>query len=143
MPANECIPVYEVADRITGEATENLTGKRFVVVDATSRAKGGLAGLGTDAAPSAVNYKISVPAAGVKCFGVAMWDIASGAKGPVIREGIVPVEVGATPVVAGTQVEVDNTGKVIPWAGTISTQPVGYCCAGASAAGIAEIALYK
>lgn len=143
MPANEVIPVYEVADRITCVATAGITGKRFVVVNATSRAKGGTAGLGTDAAPQAVLYKVSVPAAGVKCFGVAMWDCASLARVPVIREGIVPVEVGATPVVAGTQVEVDNAGKVIPWAGTIATQPVGYCVAGASAAGFAEIALYK
>ena len=143
MPANEVIPVYEVADRITGEATANLTGKRFVVINATTRTAGGTKGLAPDSAPSAVNYKISVPAAGAKCFGVLMWDVLLGQKAPVIREGIVPVEVGGTPVVAGTQVEVDSVGRVIPWGATIATQPVGYCCAGAAAAGTAEVAIYK
>lgn len=135
MPANEVIPFYEVADRITVHASVALTGRRFVTV--TGREAGGSPGLSSSGVGG--HYIAAKPAAGAACFGVLMWDVALGQDGPVIKQGIVPVEVGATPVVAGTEVQVDVEGRVIPLA---AGRPVGFCCQGAAAAGFAEIEIY-
>ena len=72
-----------------------------------------------------------------KALGVAAYDIANGARGPVIVEGVVPVTASGS-IAAGAQVEVAATGKVATLA---SGKAVGIALTGAADGDDAEILL--
>lgn len=102
MPANECIPYFEDADRVTGHCTATVRGKRFVAVSGN---------LQTDN-----NVAVAEAGSGVAAFGVAGYDGATGAKIPVITGNqIVPVLAGAA-LTAGQEVQSDAQGRAIPLA---------------------------
>jgi hypothetical protein len=106
VPANEAIVLFETSD-ITGKATAAITGKRFVDVSAAMNPA-----LNTALDGGVVSF---APAgAGVKAFGVAVYDAAINAMVPVVGTPgrIVPVTAGGT-VTAGQEVETDATGRAI------------------------------
>lgn len=96
--ANECIPLFTPGATVTARATAAVTGKRFVgVTGATDVTNGTLIG-------------VAHATAATKCFGVAGYDAASGARLSVETDGIVPVSCAAA-ITAGTEVEVGTAGK--------------------------------
>jgi fructose-1,6-bisphosphatase/inositol monophosphatase family enzyme len=97
--ANECKPLFRPGDEVTVLTTGAVTGSTFVDVSATRDATTGL-------------VKVATASAGARAFGVASYDIASGAKGSVQREGLVFVFARAA-ITAGAEVEVGGTGGVI------------------------------
>lgn len=107
--ANECIPLYRPGADLTVLTTGAVTGKKFVDISATRDATSGL-------------IKVAAPSAGGKVFGVAAFDIASGAKGAVIRGRgtILPVVCGAGGVAAGAELQADATGGVITLAAGVA-----------------------
>lgn len=134
MPTNECIPFIDgPVTQLTGLATAAITGKRMVAISANRESGPGLAADGS----TGVNYKIAHAGAGAKALGVAAYDIANGARGPVIVEGVVPVTASGS-IAAGAQVEVAATGKVATLA---SGKAVGIALTGAADGDDAEILL--
>jgi hypothetical protein len=116
MPTNECIPVFEFADRVTAQCTTAVLGKTFVTVTGTKTSNlvpSGSVQIGASDPTEGGNYQVGAPAAGGAVLGVATWDGAIGDKIGVICEGIVPVTVGAGGVTAGQRLQVDATGKVV------------------------------
>jgi hypothetical protein len=115
---NEAIPYYEgaYAQHITVHFTSAATGKRFCGPLTTFQSGPALGAL-TAAADGGNLQAAGVPAAGGQVGGVVKYDVASGAKGGVIRGAgvMLPVTSGAA-VTAGDELEVDNTGRVIPFA---------------------------
>jgi hypothetical protein len=116
---NECIPFYEAAytQKITVHFDTAGTGCRFC-----GPLKGRQSGPGLAADPLAAgdggNFKVDgTPAAGGQVGGVIMGDVASGAKGGIIRGAgtILPIESGAA-ITLGQEVQADASGRVIPLA---------------------------
>ena len=108
MPNNECIPVFEPADRVTGRITPvgGVRGKRFVTPSADIT--GGL--YGTE------NVRIAECGAGVKALGVAAYDGVQNEEIPLITDhSWVPMPAGAA-ITAGQEVQSDATGRPIPLA---------------------------
>jgi len=107
--ANECIPLFRPGQDVTVLTTGAVTGRKFVDISATRDVTTGL-------------IKVAAPSAAGKVFGVAATDIASGAKGAVIRGRgtILPVICGAGGVAAGVEVQVDATGGVITLASGVA-----------------------
>lgn len=97
--ANECKPLFRPGDEVTVLTTGAVTGSTFVNVSATRDATTGL-------------VKVAVASAAGAAFGVATADIASGAKGSVIREGLVFVTAGGA-ITAGAKVEIASGGKAV------------------------------
>lgn len=131
----DCIHFYKPGKDITCHANVGLTGKRAVAIVANRQS-----GPGLSTTAEGGNYVVGLPAAGGRIFGVAGYTVLSGEKLPVKRGGVVPMEVGATPVTAFAEVEVDATGKVIPKAAGVA---IGFACSGAASGADAEIALYN
>lgn len=104
--ANECRPLFRPGAEVTALATADVTGGRFVKITATRDATTGL-------------VKVGPATAGVKPFGVAAADFASGATGTVIRDGILFVA-AAGAITAGAQVEITTAGKVITLASGVA-----------------------
>jgi hypothetical protein len=98
---NECIPLYEPGKRITIIADGGINGRRAVKVNAS---KG-------QTFPGA-NLHVIQAVAGDRPDGIALWDLLTNEVGGMIRDGVVPVDAGAT-VTAGQEVQVDATGRVI------------------------------
>ena len=142
---NECIPTKEAAytQKITVHAGYAITGKT-VVCPLTSRQSGGLGGLAPDPLATGDGANIlcpALPSAGGIVGGVASWDVASGAKCPVIRGAgtMLPVTAGAA-VAVGNELQVDATGRVVPYT---SGRKVGIAHSAAGAAGTdVEVELY-
>lgn len=114
--ANDCIPVFESADRITGQASAAVAGKQFVTVSGNKTSNlvpSASTQVGASDPTEGGNYQFGPPAAGGAVLGVATWDAAIGEKVGAICEGIVPVVVGAGGVTAGQRLQVDATGKVV------------------------------
>jgi hypothetical protein len=140
---NECIPFYEASytQKLTVHFDVGVGGKIFCAPLAQRQSGPGLA-----ADPLATgdggNYRTpGLPAAGGKVGGVVGWDVATGAKGSVIRGAgtILPVLSGAA-VAQGNEVQVDATGRVIPLA---AGKPVGLAHSAAGGAGVeVEVELY-
>jgi hypothetical protein len=106
---NPCIPYHETGD-VTVRAEVALVGKRFVKI---SDPKTGGPGLSTDDA----NVFVCSPCgAGEQAVGVAAYNIAITAEGPVLGTPgkIVPVTSGAA-ITAGVEVMSDANGKAIAW----------------------------
>lgn len=135
---NECIPFFEAAytQKITVHAGYAITGKTFV--GPLTSYQSGVTGLAAD--PLAVgdgsNLQAPVaPLAAGQVSGVAAWDVALGAKVPIIRgEGtIVPVTSGAA-VAIGDLLAVDVQGRVVTAAA--GNFVVGKAHSAAGAAGV-------
>jgi predicted RecA/RadA family phage recombinase len=117
--ANDCIPLFEPGDRVTGLAAANpVVGKTFVALDVTAGNKW------TGPAISDVKHPdiaVVTATADGPVFGVAAYDAAKGATVTVIRgqSMIVPVTTG-TAITAGQNVSTDGAGKAKPAAaGTV------------------------
>lgn len=91
-------PNHTPGKDVTARTTGAVIGGRFVRVSAT---------IGTDAM-----YRVAQSAAAGDEFGVAARDKASGEAVMVIRQGILPVELGAT-LAAGALVVTDAVGRAI------------------------------
>ena len=100
MPNNESIPLFRPGRDVTGQPSAAVTGKRFVKISDDRDANSGL-------------FTIAPSAAGSRPFGVAAYDAAIGEPVPVIREGIVPVQAGAT-ITFDQALEVGADGKAVP-----------------------------
>jgi Uncharacterized conserved protein (DUF2190) len=108
MPNNECIPVFEPADRLTGKVTPvgGVRGKRFVAVSAD--VTGGL--YGTE------NVNVAECGAGVRPVGVSAYDGVQNEQIPLITDhSWVPMPAGAA-ITAGQEVQSDAQGRPIPLA---------------------------
>lgn len=101
---NECIPLYEPGKRITVVADGAISGRRGVKVNASK-------GMGF---PGANLHVIQDATLGERPDGIALWDLALNEVGAMIRDGVVPIDAGAS-VTAGQQVMLDATGRVITW----------------------------
>lgn len=123
MPSNVEIQTGETSD-VTVKASAAITGKRMV---APSGNRSGGPALSTD-----LNnvYTMAHAGAGTKAFGVAKYDIASGALGGVIgTPGRRVIATAGAAIAAGAEVEVGTAGKVITLA---SGKPVGLCLSAAA-----------
>lgn len=117
LPTNECIPLYEDGDRVTGVVTVGaVTGKRFVKLGATK--------------PGGGNLQIApITAGAIKPLGVASADCNVADTVTVLTGNqIVPVTAGGT-VTTGQQVEIDSSGRVVTLASGIA---VGLACSDAT-----------
>lgn len=133
--ANDCIPFYEPAERVTGHAAVAITGKRFVAI--TGRQAGGSPGLSTGGEGG--DYVLAIVTAAAKAVAVAAHDAAIGEKVTLIMGSqIVPVTAGAT-VTAGSEVEVDSVGRVINLA---AGKAVGLALTGNTVGLDVEVKLY-
>jgi hypothetical protein len=106
---NECVPLYEPGKRITIIADGTCNGRRLVKTNAS---KG-------QSFPGANLHVIQITASGDRPDGVALWDILVTETGGMIRDGVVPIDAGAS-VTAGQQLMADTTGRVIPWTSAAS-----------------------
>lgn len=134
--ANECVPFYTDADRVTGAPSAAVTGCRFVAISGARVATAG---------PTLGLIAIAPATAGAKAFGVASRDAAVGVPVTVIRGRgeIVPVQATNATIAAFAEVEIAGTGAS---AGEVQTKAsgiaVGYAVTDCAANGIAQISLY-
>lgn len=98
---NELQPLYEPGKRITIVADGAVSGRRAVKTNASK-------GMGFPGA----NLHVIQAVAGDRPDGIACWDLATTETGQMIRDGVVPIDAGAT-VTAGQEVQIDATGRVI------------------------------
>jgi hypothetical protein len=115
MAGNDCIPLFEDADRLTVQCVEAVKGKRFITA-----VENFLSGPGMPAAPQVgasdpvdgSNIMAAHCPAGAKALGVSTWDEEEGGKTGCITEGVVPVTAGAN-IIAGAIVAVGAEGKAV------------------------------
>lgn len=132
--ANDCIPLYEDADRITGNPTSAVSGKRFLAPSTGPISGPGMpltAQVGASDPVDGGNLSVSA-IAGAKALGVSTWDSLENQKVGVITQGIVPVTAGAT-VKAGELVGAGEGGTAVPIAAEGSAAFLEY---GAGNAGV-------
>lgn len=142
---NECISYIEAAytQKITVHAGYAMTGKTFSGPITSHQGAG--PGLAADPLPTGDGGNLQCPAAptaGGQVGGVIGWDVASGAKAPIIRGPgtFVPITSGAA-VAIGDLLKVDTQGRVVPATQAIAgAQPVQWIVGKAhSAAGGAAV----
>lgn len=134
--ANECIPFYEPGARITGHATADVVGKRFVDISATIQA-----GPGLNTSVTGGNISVAHATAAGKVIGVSSHDASSGKKVTILMAGVglvLPVK-SAGNIAAGAEVEVGSSGQVVTIA---SGRAVGRCLATCTSGDDAMIKLY-
>jgi predicted transcriptional regulator len=125
MPANECIPYYEDATRITVKAEAAVTGKRFVDV--------------SDPLSSDGNIVVSHATAKGKAVGVVSHDAAEGKRVTLLRAPlIVPVTASGT-IEPGEEVQVATGGKAVKFS---DGRAVGVALAKATDGNDCKVALY-
>lgn len=124
--ANEEIGVYEPGADITGRASANVTGKRFVKISGNRGAAGNVSVAHADAAG--------------RIFGVAKYDSPSGEIVGVARGNARVLHVTSEGAIAAfAEVEVGTAGR----AKTIAAgKAVGYALTAAADGTDAEISLY-
>lgn len=134
---NECIPFVEASytQKITAHFLAAVTGKQFV--GPLTSPQSGWQALSADplAAGDGSNIQCAgPPAAGGEVGGVAGWDVALGAKGPVVRGAgtMLPCTSGAA-ITIGNELQVDATGRVVPFT---TGRKVGKAHSAAGAAGV-------
>lgn len=117
---NEVIPHFEASytQKLTVHFVAAVAGMRFC--GPLTSPQSGFTGLAADPLPAGDGSNLQtagLPAAAGQVGGVVGWDVAAGAKGPVIRGAgtILPVLSGAA-VAVGDELQVDAAGKVIPFA---------------------------
>lgn len=134
---NECIPLYEPGDRITGHADVALTGRRCVTI------VGSLKGGGPELVTSTLGSVplVGLPAAGAQIFGVTSHDVADEGKVTIIRGPgfVVPISAAGT-INAGELVKTDANGEVVTHGGTGTA--IGMAIDGATAADDCLVALF-
>lgn len=140
MPQNECIEYSDPGNDLNGQATANVTGRRFLAVSGAKQV--GSQALATDTFGGSI--LVAHAGNGVRPIGVAGYDANSGFKVPIKRgQKVIPVETGAA-ITAGALVMSDATGRAIPWvtaAGEANAR-CGICLNAPTAAGqVAIIAL--
>jgi Uncharacterized conserved protein (DUF2190) len=107
--ANECIPYYEPGTRITGNAKEAVTGKRFVKIAAKTQS-----GPELSSTAEGSNIQIEHASAGAQAFGVSSHDAAKNEKVTILRGGAMVVPVFASVAMsAGEEVGVGADGKAV------------------------------
>jgi hypothetical protein len=100
---NECLPLFEPGDRITGFASAAVVGKHLVSISGARQADG--------------KPTVATCGAGLRPFGVAAFDQATvgGDVSLICRsKTVLPLTAGAT-VAAGVDLMSDATGRVITW----------------------------
>lgn len=105
LQANECTPLYRPGKDVTTKADGAISGRRGVKLNASKL---------PSAFPGDALHVIQCAVLGERPDGIAAGDQASGETGGMIRDGVVPIDAGAT-VTAGQQVMLDATGRVITW----------------------------
>lgn len=113
--ANDCIPYYESADRLTVGLIEAVKGKRFLAPGENM-----LSGPGMPTAPQVgasdpvdgANIMAYHCPAGAKPLGVSTWDEEAGGKCGCITEGVVPVTAGEN-IAAGAPVAAGPNGVAV------------------------------
>jgi predicted RecA/RadA family phage recombinase len=143
MPTNECIPIFETADRVSAQASSAVAGKKFVTISGNKTSNlipsnTATQQIGASDPTEGGNYQVAPPSAGGAVLGVATWDAAVGEKVGVIMEGVVPVIVGTGGVTAGQRLQVDATGAVVT---ASAGMVVGIALTTASAAAECEVKL--
>lgn len=116
--ANDLIPFFENASRVTCVATGAVTGKRFVSISAEPNANG--------------TYSVAATGAAGKVFGVACWDAAIGDQVTVVTVPsgqIVPVTASGA-IAAGASVKPGAAGVAV--AATATDRAYGICVVGAA-----------
>lgn len=114
--ANDCIPFYESADRVTGQASAAINGKRFIKISANRTSGPGIpatAQVGASDPTEGGNYQFAQCVLNDAAIGVSTWDAAIGEKVGAIREGILPIAAGST-ITFGQLVGSDANGMAIP-----------------------------
>jgi hypothetical protein len=96
--SNETKPLFRPGHDVTALTTAAVTGSTFTAVSADRSTTG--------------HIRVATAAAGVKAFGVAARDLASGEFGPIIREAATFVTAGGA-IAAGAEVEVGSGGKAV------------------------------
>jgi hypothetical protein len=135
--ANDCIPVFESADRVTGQATAAINGKRFIKISAnktSSLIPSGAAQVGASDPTEGGNYSFAQCVLNDAAIGVSTWDAAIGEKVGAIREGIVPVAAGST-ITFGQLVGSDANGMAIP--ATAAVRILGMAMTGSGTVAVA------
>lgn len=98
--SNECIPFKEPGVRVTGQASADLAGKRFLAITGNIQADG--------------TITVAQATAGARSVGVSAYDAKSGKKVGIIRAAgmVVPVTAAAN-LTAGAAVESDAQGRAV------------------------------
>lgn len=97
--ANECIPFKEPGSRVTGQAKNDITGKRFIVIGGDISADGAIS----------VDHSSSG-----RVIGVSAYDAPQGGKVGVIRGARIVVPVTAAfSGAAGADVASDAQGRAV------------------------------
>lgn len=98
--ANECIPFKEPGGHVTGHASADVRGKRFVAISGNIQADGTLT--------------VAEATGGARAVGVAAYDAKQGGKVGIIRapRTVLPVTAGAN-LTYGAAVESDAQGRAV------------------------------
>lgn len=116
-PVNEKIAYFDPGDDLTGQATADITGGRFLKVSGPKQV--GSQALASDTLGGSI--LVAHADADDPVIGVSTYDVASGSKIPVVRgHKVFPVEAGAA-MTAGERVQSDATGRAI-------TLAAGFAC---------------
>jgi uncharacterized protein DUF2190 len=118
------VRVYEPGRDLTGQATADVTAKRFLAISADRAASG--------------NLSVAHATAAGRAFGVAKHHAATGELVSVARGGVVRVTASGA-IAAFAEVQVGANGTASTKAAGVA---VGYAITGAADATDAQIALY-
>jgi hypothetical protein len=135
--ANDLTPVFESADRITGQASAAITGRRFVKISGNKTSAlipSGAAQVGASDPTEGGNYQFAQCVLNDAAIGVSTWDAAIGEKVGAVREGIVPMPAGST-ITFGQAVGSDANGMAIP--ATAAVRVLGTAMSGSGTVSVA------
>jgi hypothetical protein len=124
----QVLGIYDPGDDLTGFASADVLGGRFVSVSGDRDATSG-------------TVKFATTAAGARAHGVARFDAKSGNLFTVARGNarVVEVQAGAAAITAGHDVEVGANGVAVTQSTGVA---VGYVVTGCAANGVAQVSLY-
>lgn len=122
----ECIPFKDPGANVTGQATADVVGGRFLAITGDMLDDGSL--------------RVAHAAAGARAAGVSAYDAVTGRKVGVIRgpKTVVPV-LAAAAIGFGAEVESDAQGRAIPLAAGVAN---GYVETSAESGQDARVVLY-